>query len=59
MAEAVSPTSIRLALIRDEYSEDISKYNLFRSLNTFHDAHKFVYGQVLDEAENLNLTVYP
>jgi hypothetical protein len=45
----------RFVLIRDDYIEDINKYNLYRSLNTFHDVHEYTYKKILDAAEEYNV----
>lgn len=37
----------RLVLIRDDFFEDLDKYNLYRSLDVFHDVHEFVYKEIL------------
>jgi hypothetical protein len=43
----------RLALIRDDYAEDINKYSLYRSLNVFHEAHEYVFGELVKYATTL------
>ncbi len=45
----------RFILIRDDFLEDVDQYNLYRSLDVFHDAHEYVYNEILDEAKSLNV----
>ncbi len=45
----------RFVLIRDEPVEDISQYNLYRSLEIFNFGHEYVYQEILNEADNLNV----
>lgn len=47
----------RLVLIRDEFSEDINDYHLFRGLNLFHQSHEYVYRSILNEADMLDLHI--
>lgn len=47
----------RLVLIRDDLTEDMNDYNLYRSLNLFHQAHEYVYQNLLSEADKLNLYI--
>lgn len=51
----------RFILIRDDFSEDVnsgnSGYNLYRSLEVFHDGHEYVYGQMLNEASRLDVFI--
>ena len=48
----------RFILIHDDYSGDVDKYTLYRSLNIFHEAHEYVYGKMLEEADALGVFLY-
>ena len=48
----------RFILIRDDYSEDVNQDNLYRSLAIFHEAHEYVYGKMLEEADALGAVLY-
>ena len=37
--------------------EDSSQYHAYRDLNYFHKTHEYVYGQLLEKAEHLDVTL--
>lgn len=49
----ISIDNNRLVLIRDDFSEDINKYSMYRNLKLFHETHQYVYQEMLKEAGRL------
>lgn len=49
----------RITLVRDEYTEDVNRHNLFRSLSLFHETHEYVYNRIIDWSEELDVYFIP
>ena len=49
----------RIALIRDDYLDYVDENNFYRVLNHFHTVHEYVYGRILEIAEELEVYFYP
>jgi len=49
----------RITLIRDEYTEDISKHGMYRSLSLFHETHEQIFNRIVELSEELDVFFLP
>ncbi|MBL1178652.1 hypothetical protein [Pantanalinema sp. GBBB05] len=58
-AAHIAVDSGRIVLVGNFPSEDVTKYRLFRDLSYFHQTHEYVYGLLLDKAEEFKVAFKP
>jgi hypothetical protein len=49
----------RFVLVSNYPAEDSEKFRFYRNLKYFHQTHEYVYGRLLDYAEELNVKLQP